>query len=100
MRYIDAEDVFNSIQKRLYQSAYYNVGIEAKVDEVFEDIAKNRLQQWVDEIPTADVNGEWVIDDASTEHCSVCGHPFYTSALFAVGGNDEPPYCPNCGAKM
>lgn len=46
------------------------------------------------------VRGEWVIDDAATEHCSVCGHPFYTSALFAVGGNDEPPYCPNCGARM
>ena len=44
--------------------------------------------------------GEWVIDDAHTEHCSVCGHTFYTSALFAVGGNDEPNFCPNCGARM
>lgn len=46
------------------------------------------------------VHGKWIIDDASIEHCSVCKHRFYISALFAVGGNDEPPCCPNCGAKM
>ncbi len=45
-------------------------------------------------------HGEWIIDDASIEHCSVCKHRFYISALFAVGGNNEPPCCPNCGARM
>lgn len=44
--------------------------------------------------------GEWIVDDASIEHCSACKHRFYISALFAVGGNDEPPCCPNCGAEM
>ena len=44
--------------------------------------------------------GKWIVDNVETEHCSVCKHRFYISALFAVGGNDEPPCCPNCGARM
>lgn len=44
--------------------------------------------------------GKWIVDDMATEHCSVCKHRFYISALFAVGGNDEPPCCPNCGVRM
>ena len=44
--------------------------------------------------------GKWIVDDVATEHCSVCKHRFYISALFAVGGNDEPLCCPNCGARM
>jgi len=44
--------------------------------------------------------GKWIVDNVETEHCSVCKHRFYISALFAVGGNDEPPSCPNCGADM
>ena len=58
----------------------------------------------LDAIPAADVvevkHGEWIVDDAGSEHCSCCGHKFYISALFAVGGNNEPNCCPNCGAKM
>ena len=55
----------------------------------------------IQKLPSADrPTGEWIIEDAHTEHCSVCGYAFYISALFAVGGNDEPNYCPNCGARM
>ena len=55
-------------------------------------------------IPAADVapvrHGKWINQRADSEMCSACGTRFYISALFAVGGNDEPPYCPYCGAKM
>ena len=55
------------------------------------------------ELPSAQPKrkkGKWIVDNVETEHCSVCKHRFYISALFAVGGNDEPPCCPNCGARM
>ena len=58
----------------------------------------------IDNIPAADVrevvHGRWINQRADSEMCSACGVRFYISALFAVGGNDEPNYCPNCGADM
>ena len=45
-------------------------------------------------------HGKWINQRADSEMCSACGTRFYISALFAVGGNDEPPYCPLCGARM
>lgn len=54
--------------------------------------------------PAADVRpvvrGQWVSPRPDSEMCSCCGTRFYISALFAVGGNDEPNFCPNCGADM
>lgn len=68
----------------------YRAGWNGAIDCVIENV-----------LSSADaVQGEWVIEDAHTEHCSVCGYAFHTSALFAVGGNDEPNFCPNCGARM
>lgn len=45
-------------------------------------------------------HGKWINQKADSEMCSACGMRFYISALFAVGGNTEPNYCPNCGADM
>jgi len=45
-------------------------------------------------------HGRWINQRADSEMCSACGVRFYISALFSVGGNDEPNFCPNCGAKM
>ena len=46
------------------------------------------------------VRGKWIDQRADSERCSACGVRFYISALFAVGGNNEPNFCPNCGARM
>lgn len=55
-------------------------------------------------VPAADVReakkGRWINQGADSEICSACGSRFYISALFAVGINDEPNFCPNCGADM
>ena len=58
----------------------------------------------LESIPAADVRevkrGRWINQGADSEICSACGSRFYISALFAVGINDEPDFCPNCGAWM
>ena len=64
-----------------------------------QDLVNEKVNEIVD-MMSEPKTGEWVIEDAHIEHCSACGYAFYTSALFAVGGNDEPNFCPNCGADM
>lgn len=44
--------------------------------------------------------GQWVTLDTASEICTCCEKIFSISSLFMMGGNDEPPYCPNCGAEM
>ena len=72
--------------------------MDGSVDTSYEWAETVRMA--IEALSAEAVHGGWIIEDAHTEHCSVCGYAFYTSALFAVGGNDEPNYCPNCGAKM
>ena len=45
-------------------------------------------------------HGKWINPRPDSEMCSACGVRFSISSLFAVGGNEEPNFCPNCGADM
>lgn len=98
-RYIDAGTTRQHLTDRLMESAFYNVGIKADVDEVFRDIAENRLPVWIDELQTHDVqevrHGKWVNVNPTVDsvQCSNCGYQFQSTEL-------TTPYCPNCGAKM
>lgn len=69
-----------------------------------EPDARPFLAERISQIPAADVRpnvrGKWINQRADSEMCSACGVRFYISALFAVGGNEEPNFCPNCGADM
>ena len=40
------------IYRRLWESALNNVGYECKAEDVFMDIADNRLKTWIDELPS------------------------------------------------
>ena len=55
IRYIDKGTARQHLIDRLMESALNNVGIKADADEVFRDIAENRLPVWIDELPTYDV---------------------------------------------
>lgn len=73
------------------------------LDEILLALPKSAakiIEGW----PAADVReekkGKWIDQRVDSEMCSACGTRFYISALFAVGGNDEPNFCPNCGADM
>ena len=61
-------------------------------------------QDIIKRIPAADVverkHGNWIAHSTAYEYCSECENIFSISSLFLVGGNDEPKYCPECGARM
>ena len=87
-------------KERLYESAVNNVGVICMADDVFGDIAKHRIKDWLEELPSAEHKGNWINinpDDDDPEQfgiyvwkCSVCGE------LFCCKGN----YCMQCGARM
>lgn len=93
-------------------------------DCIYRDAAISELRRWnitadrprtwpnaidkavevVEAIPAADVRpvvrGKWINPSPDSEMCSACEVRFLISSLFAVGGNEEPNFCPNCGAMM
>ena len=52
-RYINSADALHTLNRLAYETALNQH--DFYVADVFEDIAKNRLETWVDLIPTADV---------------------------------------------
>lgn len=104
-RYIDVGTACQHLTDRLMESAVNNVGIKADADEVFRDIAENRLPIWIDELPTYDVrevrHGHWEWNDYGgfgNYHCSVCRYIPY--GKFSRKFHPDYMYCPRCGAKM
>lgn len=51
---IDRDKAILKCQERLNESALNNVGVECEADEVFEDIAQNRIKDWLNELPSAE----------------------------------------------
>lgn len=93
------------IYQRLWESALNNVGYECKAEDVFMDIADNRLSTWISELPSIQpkpmqvelegdgyADGELVYDYGK---CPKCGWEF------VYGEKDwEEPYCCHCGQKL
>ena len=88
-RYIKSADALNTLKQLAYETALNQHDLY--VADVFEDIAKNRLDTWVDLIPTADVvevkQGKWTekqvihaeeakeaVEEWQSCRCSICGH--------------------------
>ena len=49
---ISRSEIRKHIYQRLYESALNNVGYECTAEDVFMDIADNRLNTWISEIPS------------------------------------------------
>lgn len=96
----DAETVFREVRKRLSAKKKDYVAIEFLI----KDQMLSAAEEVVHAIPAADVverkHGNWINPRPDSEMCSACGVRFSISSLFAVGGNEEPNFCPNCGSDM
>lgn len=57
MSAIDKQAAINKLKERLIETALNNVGIMRNVDEVLVDVAEERLENWFDEVPSAQ---QWV----------------------------------------
>ena len=91
---IDRQAAIDKIKKRLFETAFNNVGIKQNIDETLVDVAENRLKNWFDELPSVQPErkkGIWT-KDAS---CPFCGFkPWYERDIHTLS------FCPNCGAYM
>ena len=105
IKYIDKGTARQHLTDRLMESALNNAGIKADADEVFRDIAENRLPVWIDELQTYDVqevrHGRWKPFDLtwgrSVYACTSCGEAFEVPTEC---GKPMYEFCPYCGAKM
>ena len=103
---ISQQAAIDKIKKRLFETAFNNVGIKQNIDETLVDVAENRLGNWVDELPSAqsEHKGRWIPDDSELGiKCNKCGKSFSeyinagTGYVFLM---EIPNFCPNCGADM
>lgn len=49
---ISRQAAIDKIEKRLYETAFNNVGVKQDVDETLVDVAENRLENWFKELPS------------------------------------------------
>jgi len=48
---IRRQEAIEHLKKRLIETAINNVGVITRCDSIFEDIADNRIGQWLNELP-------------------------------------------------
>ena len=114
---ISRQATLKHFKKRLYETAMNNLDLAG----VFTEMADNRLETWIDELPTADLSeycdklwktayergkaeartkGKWENTGECEERgtvryiCSECGRDDWHFPL------SEVSYCWNCGARM
>ena len=86
-------------RESLYEKSYWH-GRHPDVDDPFPDGVDAIDIKDVDTIPSADVapvrHGRWECG----KPCPVCGGNRFEGLDADIWADWEPPYCPNCGAKM
>lgn len=73
------------LKKRLYETALNSI----TEHPYYEEMADNRVDVWLNELPSAEQQGKWV-KWGSRYKCNQCN----------LTNEYKKPYCPNCGAKM
>lgn len=57
---ISRQATINKIKKRLFETAFNNVGIKQNIDETLVDVAENRLENWFNELPSIQPEQRWI----------------------------------------
>lgn len=93
--YIEREAISQKIRKYYYKNppnSSYGEGFDRGLD---------RAQREILNAPAADVvpvrHGRW---EPGNPICPVCGGDKFKDLDADIWADWEPPYCPNCGAKM
>lgn len=90
-RLVSADKAKEVLKHLLYETALSNDGY---IMDIYEDIIENRLDTWIELIPTAEPmrHGHWINTGFLTAKCSECDTEVHEL--------EYGYYCPNCGAKM
>lgn len=67
---VSRKQALEHIKKRMYESALNNDGI---VSETFEEIADNRIQIWIDELPPSPIPSRPQDISKAKFSCPICG---------------------------
>lgn len=101
---VNRQEAIDKIKKRLFETAFNNVGIKQNIDETLVDVVENRLENWFNELPSAEperLKGKWAYDNGLKQFfCDQCGEPSLTYDDIYIYSMDFTNFCPNCGADM
>lgn len=95
---ISRQAAIDKITKRLYETAFNNVGIKQNIDETLVDVAENRLENWFNELPSVQPErkpGKWILDRSGAYCCSKCMEPCATYVMM----KPRDRYCKMCGSR-
>lgn len=97
---ISRQDTIEHLKKRLYESALNNDGIASYT---FEEIADNRIQIWMDELPPSPSRpkGKWIPQNLNKSDGMISTAVYYYPKCSVCGASaNYTNFCPNCGARM
>lgn len=89
---ISREQTHELLSERMRDTALYNACEDAGT--ILIDIVQNRLERWLNELPSAQKTGRWEVIDEAEPRRYMCSNCYCLSWM----GIDN--YCPSCGARM
>ena len=95
---ISRQAAIDKITKRLFETAFNNVGIKQDIDETLVDVAENRLENWFNELPSAQPEhktGHWILDRSGAYCCNRCMEPCASYVMM----KPRDKFCRMCGSR-
>ena len=80
MRLVDADKTVGHVKTRLLETALNNCTVVCDVSYIYQDCADNRIETWIDEMPTVDAipvvrckDCRWLENDGYHTRCRIMG---------------------------